>query len=45
MLQATVANNLYADQFERLGFSSDIDHLKKNQDIVDAVLVGSLGYY
>ena len=39
----SVTNTLYGAQLENLGFSSEIDNLKKNQDIVDAILVGALG--
>lgn len=34
---------LFSDQLERLGFSPTEKNLKKHQDIVDAILVGSVG--
>ncbi len=33
---------LYADRLEVLNFSTDLSHLRRHQDIVDAILIGHL---
>jgi hypothetical protein len=38
----TVAGQLYGNALAELGFDIDSEQLKKHQDIVDALLVGSL---
>ncbi|MCB0338055.1 MAG: hypothetical protein KDD53_00555 [Bdellovibrionales bacterium] len=37
-----VVKNLYGTQLDQIGFSKSEDDLRKNQDIVDAILVGHL---
>lgn len=38
-----IVQSLYGSSLRELGFPCDSDNLKKNQDIVDAILIGSLG--
>ncbi|MCB0332442.1 MAG: hypothetical protein KDD55_03015 [Bdellovibrionales bacterium] len=38
-----VVSRLYGDALERIGFESSRSHLKKHQDVVDAVLIGAYG--
>ena len=39
---AAAVSRLYAQSLRRLGFDCGIDNLSRNQDIVDAMLVGGL---
>ncbi len=38
-----VVSRLYGDALERIGFENSLTHLKKHQDVVDAVLIGAYG--
>jgi Holliday junction resolvasome RuvABC endonuclease subunit len=38
-----VVSSVYSSQLKKLGFDVSEDNLRRNQDIVDAILVGSLG--
>ncbi len=38
-----VVSRLFTDDLAAINFGSDVDHLRKHQDIVDALLLGYLG--
>lgn len=42
-MSVRTVHQLHREDLERLGFGCALDHLEKNQDIVDALLIGRLG--